>query len=97
MTVHNSTRQLERAIFQIDNAKTSEHNKKFIKQFIRFLSAQGVKELRQVKYIYSLQKITSWLNKDFDKATKLDIIDLCNNIEKNGYSDWTKHDYRVTI
>lgn len=97
MTIHNSARQLERAIFQIDNAKTSESNKEFIKQFIRFLSAQGVKELRQVKYIYSLQKISTWLNKDFDKADKQDIMDLCNIIEKNGYSDWTKHDYRVCI
>jgi hypothetical protein len=34
-------------------------------------------------------------NKDFDKAVKKDMINLVGKIEKNKWSDGTKHDSRT--
>ena len=97
MSVHNPAKQLKRATDGLKQAKISERNKQLIGEYIDFLSLQGVKELRKVKYIYTLEKIASWLKMDFDEATKKDIEKLCSTINNNEYTDWTKHDYRVTI
>lgn len=97
MKVHNPKKKLETAFSNIDKYNTTENNKKFIKEFIQFLSAQGIKELRQVKYIYTLCNLSSWIKKDFNSITKKDIQELCGTLEQSKYSEWTKHDYKVTI
>jgi site-specific recombinase XerD len=72
-------------------------NDDLINDFMRFLSLHDIGEKRQEKYRYSLGKISNLLNKDFDKTDKEDIENLIINIDNNGFSDWTKHDYRVII
>jgi integrase len=37
------------------------------------------------------------LKKDLNKATKNGIIRIVGLLEKGDYSDWTKHDYKVTF
>ena len=104
----NGIRRLESALKHLENSKDiSENNKKLITKFIQQLSAEGIKKTRQVKYIYYLMRLSRTLNKNFDKATKEDIIKLVNDLE-NGYSlwikrkekplsEWAKHDFRVTL
>ncbi|MCX6665121.1 MAG: tyrosine-type recombinase/integrase [Euryarchaeota archaeon] len=97
MGTHNPKRKLETAFNNIIHLKTTPNNKNEIKEFIEFLAAQGVKELRQVKYIYALGNIALWLKKDFLVVSKKDIEKLCSDLEKGKYTAWTKHDYRVAI
>jgi len=73
-------------------------DKDLIKEFLRFLQLQGIQEERRRKYKYQIGKFLEILNKDPLKATRKDVEDLINNIDNNKeYSEWTKHDYRVSI
>ena len=84
---------LERAIENIDSKEITQKNKDLIKDFIYFLSANGVGKLRREKYIYGLQHVAEWLNIDFDKASKTDIQRVCGILEtKMDFTEWTKHD-----
>jgi site-specific recombinase XerD len=101
MKVHNPDKQLESALGNLQSSRITNKNKEHIKQFIDFLSAQGVGKLRQKKYICTMQNVAGWLQKDFPEVTKMDITNMIKNLEnkiqKNGkaYSDWTKHDYKI--
>jgi len=101
-------RRLETALKHLENNEDiPEKNKSLIIKFVQQLSAEGIKRTRQLKYIYYLMRLSKTLNKNFDKATKEDIIKLINDLE-NGYSlwikrkekplsEWAKHDFRVTL
>ena len=68
------------------------------KDFLHFLNAQGIGYARQLKYIYPIEKLGKWLNKDFQNASRSDIENICNLIEnEKSFSNWTKRDYKITI
>jgi len=62
-----------------------------------FVSQKGLVQVRVVKYLYTLATIAQWLPEEFNKVTRLDIEKLVNKVERSGYAEWTKHDYRVTL
>jgi integrase len=41
--------------------------------------------------------IAKWLGKDFEKATKEDMENFVMMLQSKGYSEWTKHDYKVVV
>jgi len=98
MSVYNNERRLDTALKNLNEIDITKQNKTDIRTYLHFLSAQGISIARQCKYIYPLKNIARWLNKDFSKATKEDIVRICSNIENNkDYTAWTKQDYKVTI
>lgn len=72
-------------------------NTQLIERFKTSCYAEGLGKLRVDKYAYTLKKLSLMLNKDFDKVTKQDIINLVSIIERKEWTDWTKHDYKVCI
>jgi len=50
-----------------------------------------------LKYLFTLKKITKYLLSDFDKATEEEIREYIVRLEVSSLSDWTKHDYKVTL
>lgn len=97
-SVYNDNGMLERTLKNLESKDITKKNKQLIKNFVSFLAANGVGKLRQEKYVYGLQHIAEWLDIDFDKATKTDIQRVCGKIEnKDDFTDWTKHDYKVYI
>jgi site-specific recombinase XerD/ribosomal protein L40E len=104
MSVYNNERRLETALKHLEELEISKENKADIKDFLNYISAHGCSLTRQCKYIYPLQKLAKWLNKDFIKATKNDIETILTDIDKakkqDGspkYTAWTRQDYQVII
>ncbi|MBN2065409.1 MAG: tyrosine-type recombinase/integrase [Candidatus Thermoplasmatota archaeon] len=91
----------------LEDKKVSKNNKDLIFKFADELTAAGITIGRVQKYCYYLSRIAKILNKDFSKATKDDIVNVLNAIEKatvtggatigKPLSDWGKHDYRVVL
>lgn len=95
--VHNPSRRLEYALKRLSKSSILDENKKHIENFAKSCLAEGIGKLRVVKYIYTLIKVAEILNKDFMKASREDIEQVVYEIENANFSEWTKHDYRVTI
>jgi len=72
-------------------------NKKYLLTFTEQLSAEGLTFHRQIKYLYTLKKISEMLKKNFSEANKDDIRRLCSVINDSNFKEWTKHDYMVVI
>src|SRR3989338_3142590 len=72
-------------------------NSQLTEKFSNSCYAEGLGKSRIKKYAYTLKQLSLMINKDFDKATKKDIINLVSSIEQREWSDWTKHDYKVCI
>lgn len=72
-------------------------NKGHILSFIEQLAAEGLTYHRQIKYIYTLKKLSQMLQKDFSDANKQDIRRVCSIINNSDFKEWTKHDYMVVI
>lgn len=70
---------------------------KTVKQFLESCLSEGLSEGRINKYRYIMGKISKWLKPDFKEARKEDIQKLVIKINDSNYSDWTKHDCKVTI
>jgi len=72
-------------------------NRKAIIDFSDFCFSEGLSPPRVLKYLCILSNIAKWLPKEFVKVTRADIEKLVNRIERSGYAEWTKHDYRVAL
>lgn len=96
--IHNFSHQLDLAerLVKLSNPITIK-NSKIISQFENYCFSTGLSKARITKYVLSLKKIAKWLGKNFDEASKDDIEQLVNNLERTDYSAWTKHDYKVII
>jgi site-specific recombinase XerD len=95
--IHNSRLRYEIGLRLLRNSSISEKNKELIEKFCEDCFSQGIKHGRMRKYIYILRKIAEWLGKDFDKAEVEDIKRVVAIIEMKDFSEWTKHDYKVSL
>lgn len=96
--IHNTERDYERTIVRVKNSQISEKNKKLILKFNEECLSNSISIKRVLFYLNRLYKVAEFLRRDFDRATKEDIKDLVRRIElKQGYSEWTKSSYRVSI
>jgi len=75
----------------------SDRNAELIESFEESCIAQGLSKARVAKYLIALRRLAKWLGKDFDQADRRDIERLVSMVERQDYSAWTKHDYKVTI
>ena len=88
---------LDKRIEKIKGMDILDVNKKHIISFIKDQAAIGNSKARQIKYLSIIGQIAEKVNYDFNKATKDDIKSLCSDINNSNMSDWTKHDYLLTI
>jgi integrase len=95
--VYNYPRNLERELNKLKTDFLGKENSETIRQFYRQLEADGLGIARIIKYLSTLRRIASLLNKPFKDATKDDIIDFVAKIEQRDYSEWTKHDYKMIL
>lgn len=75
----------------------SGRNKILIIRFENTCVSEGLSAGRILKYLTWLCSLAKWLRKDFDKVTKNDMVKLLGRIERMNYSEWTKHDLKVTL
>jgi integrase/ribosomal protein L40E len=98
LDVHNRRRRLELAIEGVKaSPRISERNKKALLDFCNYCFAEGLTVDRVEHLLRCLKKTAEIFWKDFEEATKDDIVDLVRRIESRRISAWTKHDYRVTL
>lgn len=95
--VYNYPRTLERELTKLKTNSLGKENSETILRFYRQLRAEGLGIARIIKYLSTLRRISSTLNKPFKEATKDDMIDFIAKIEQQGYSEWTKRDYKVIL
>jgi site-specific recombinase XerD len=95
---HNYKRRLELALQNVKRSSAfSEKNKKAILSFCDRCFADKLSVERVEHYARILKKIAELFKKDFEDATKSDIVELVRKIESPELSAWTKHDYRVAL
>jgi integrase/recombinase XerD len=86
------------ALSHLEKADIGAANKKTISQFVNQLAAEGLTQVRQAKYIYTVILISQRLkNKPFSKVTKNDVVKVIGDINKTSFSEWTKRDYRIVF
>lgn len=91
--------KLESATEKLKKSKeVSEENKLAIINFYNQSFADGLSKARLLKYIYVLSKVSVWLGKSFEDASKDDIIKVVQKIEsQDNYADWTKYGIKVIL
>lgn len=96
-TFHKYELRLQRTRARIQDSRFSSTNKHQIFAFADHCFSHGLSVPRVEKYLGHLKVIASLLHKDFDKVGKTDIEQLVRTIERSGYSEWTKRDFRITL
>jgi integrase/recombinase XerD len=96
--IHNYEKGLVTAENAVRKSNLSERNKEIILKFEDHIITLGLSKPRTIKYLNNLRMLASWLEIDFDKATKDDIKRVVKKIKvREDYSAWTKHGYCVII
>jgi site-specific recombinase XerD len=98
LEIYDYKERLERELRAIKGLKgISKENKDLIIDFHRYCFAEGLSIPRVIFYTKNLRYIARLLGKPFKDATKEDMIDLLQKIERADYSEWTKQGYKVTL
>jgi len=79
------------------NSSLPIKTKKQIEEFGQMRLAKGSTKLRVVKCMWCIRIMSAWLNKDFKKATKNDLLNLISTIDMKSYSEYTKYDFKVVL
>jgi site-specific recombinase XerD len=95
--VHKINRRMEQALEKLEECNVSDEDKRLILEFRDDAISKGLTKTRILKYINVLQKLSELLEVSFIRAEKKDLLRLLRNVESSGYSEWTKHDYKVII
>lgn len=90
-------RRIECTLRKIRNSSIPEESKKNILDFYRECILRGYSKARIIKYLDTLERTARLLDKPFEEAKKEDIENLIAEIEQRGYTEWTKHDYKVIL
>ncbi len=75
----------------------SKANNKLILSFVNYCFSEGLDEHRVLKYAFTLKNIAKYILSDFDRVTEEEIRESIACLEISSLSDWTKHDYKVTL
>jgi len=90
-------RRIEACLRKIRNSSIDEESKRRILEFYQECIVRGYSKARIIKYLDTLERIARDLGKPLTQAKKEDIVNLIAKIEQRGYSEWTKHDYKVIL
>jgi integrase/recombinase XerD len=97
-TIHDYESIMRSVLNKVNNRNSiSLQDKETIYKFKEDCLARGLSKARTIKYIYHLMKISDWLDKDFENATRDDIKSLVLIIEKSSYSLYTKEELKTCI
>jgi len=77
--------------------EVTQENKDLIIRFCKNKVANGITSSRAVKLVYTLRYWAHWLKTPFSQATKDDLVSLVGDLEAKGYSEWSKHDFKVIL
>ncbi len=90
--IHHYNRRLELALSRLkENKSVSNRSKEVILSYVDFRNAQGLSIPRQVRYIFTLGKLSRLLGSlDLQDATKSDLVNAVLQIEKDDTSSETK-------
>ena len=98
MDIHNYEKNLQSRMKILKESNVlSERNKKFILDFVNVLVIDNLSKPRLMKYLEILRILGKKLDKDFDKATKEDLMKIVGEIQRKDYSPWTKQTYKVIL
>lgn len=89
----NTQRQLD----YLRSSGISEANRKLILNFVNYCFSEGIGEHRALKYLSTLKIVSKSISVDLDKASEADIRAYVGSVERSSLSDWTKHDYKVSL
>ncbi len=95
--MYKSQTNFEKALGVLKTSALPAKAKKQIEDFARMRLAKGSGKLRVVKCMYCVRFLAQWLNKDFSKATKTDLIRLVTEIDSKNYSEYTRYDFKVVL
>jgi integrase len=88
---------IEKRIQNMKQKDILDCNKKYIENFIDYQASEGNSKARQAKYCSILTMIAQQVKYDFKTAQLKHIQDLKKWINNSDISNWTKHDYLLTI
>ena len=83
----------------LNNDRVLDANKKYVKQFVSYLQAKGSAPPTIVKHLYSLQTFLGAMDPaiDLKDATREQLQDAFGKMEASGYSQETKHHFKVSV
>lgn len=95
--VHDYVNRIERSLKKLEEINSS--NSKKIIDFHKELKINGISEATQLKYLDRLTTISTWVNKDFDKLSREDLINLIDEhlTKRNDYTESTRRTFRIII
>lgn len=96
--IHNYKRKLELSLRRLENSTiVSTENKKTVLDFNKECFLEGLSISRVERYVFILRQMGEFLKKDFRDVNKDDVIAISQELDRRGYTDWTKHFYRVAL
>jgi integrase len=95
--IHDYVNRIERALEKLKEINNFNSNK--IIEFYKELKINGISEATQTKYLDRLITIMAWIDKDFDKVTREELINVIeeNLTKRSDYSESTKRTFRIII
>ena len=98
LDIHDFRKRTEYAVIRLEESNLSGRNKKLIFSFRDFCVLEGISIGRIERYLCVLRLLAEILKKDYDKATKNDIVKLVTVIQNNErLSAWTKATYKKML
>lgn len=100
---HNRTTRIRNTIQNLeDSPEVSSHNFGVVKDFKRYLEAQGLSKDRISRYLYSLKKIAEEVEWKIDEPTKDRLIQVVGDIQQSKYweddiAEGTKSEYKKLV
>jgi integrase/recombinase XerD len=87
--------RVRRAEVLLESSPISETNKRAIRRFMDFKTAQRISLPRQDKYLRLLRLLAERYidGKDFEELTRDDVISAVAQIERSDLKTWVKYDY----
>jgi site-specific recombinase XerD len=90
-------RQIENIKNRIRKADIPSSNREAIIGFSEACFSEGLSPRRVLKYLSTLLTIALRFPKEFSQATRADIEQVVNGVERSGYAEWTKRDFRIAL
>ena len=81
---------------RIRTSNIIEANKQLIFEYESCCFAEGLKIARVLKHLYELKMLAELFGKEFNKASKQDVMKLVGDIERMDRSESTKRDYKIS-
>jgi len=94
--IHNYRNRIERNLERLKEMNSFNSNK--IIEFHKEIKINGISEATQTKYLDRLITISSWVDKDFDKLTRDELIEIIGKyLTSEKYTESTKKTLRIII